>query len=77
MPSMNTQRLNKIRGHFPLVKGNLDQGSRCRSPVAPNAKILNKWLQNLALANLLATSNIYERFLKDLKLNITNMCPIG
>ena len=30
-----------------------------------------------ALANLLATSNIYKRFLKDLKLNITNMCQIG
>ena len=22
-----------------------DQGSRCRSPVAPNAKILNRWLK--------------------------------
>ena len=22
------------------------QGSRCQSPVAPNAKIFNKWLQN-------------------------------
>ena len=23
-----------------------NQGSRCRSPVAPNGKSLNKWLQN-------------------------------
>ena len=59
------------------VKKRFLQGFRCRSPVAPNAKIFNKWLQNRSTGNLLATSNIYKRLLKDRKLNITNMCQVG
>ena len=42
---------------------------------------VQKFLTNVskieALANPLATSNINKRFLKDLKLNITNMCQVG
>ena len=54
------------------------RGSPCRSPVVPNAKIfLTNVFKIEALANLLATSNINKRFLKDLKLNITNMGQVG
>ena len=50
-------------------------------PVDCQWRQLRKFLTNVskieALANLLATSNINKRFLKDLKLNITNMCQVG
>ena len=51
------------------------------APVDRQWRQMPKFLINVskieALANLLATSNINKRFLKDLKLYITNMYQVG
>ena len=39
--------------------------------------VLTNVCKSKALAKLLATRNVNKQFLKDLKLNMTNMCQVG